>query len=78
MPSWCHAFSGDVTGEAEAAPAAPTASIEREWEQTPATVSRVATAGQSGRYAQMSAYIQPASLTIHDLTAQATSHLNGA
>jgi hypothetical protein len=77
LPSWCHAFSGDVAA-AEAAPAAPAATIEREWQQTLATMSRVATACQSGRYTQMSADLQPASLTIHDLTAQVTSQINGA
>jgi hypothetical protein len=76
LPNACRIFESDAAA-AVALPPAPTASVEREWQQTLATVNRVANACASGRYTQMAGDLQPASFTIHDLTAQVTSQANG-
>ncbi len=72
----CRTFGVEVASSS--APPAPAASIQREWQLTMSTVNRVARACAAGRYAQGIGDLQPASYTIHDLTNQITSSLNGS
>jgi hypothetical protein len=65
----CHAFHNDVV-RAASAPAAPLATIEREWQLTMSTVNRASNACLSGKPTQIAEDLQAASRTIQDLTAQ--------
>ena len=70
----CHAFSADIATASAAAPP-PTPSINREWQQTLSTVTRVADACAAGNYARLGEDLEPASLTINDLGAQVANDL---
>ncbi len=70
----CRTFSAD-TATASAAPTPPTPSVNREWQQTLSTVTRVVNACAAGNYPRLAEDLQPASLTIDDLGAQVANDL---
>ncbi len=70
----CHTFAAD-TATASAATPPPTPSINREWQQTLSTVTRVADACAAGNYSRLAEDLPPASLTINDLAAQVANDL---